>query len=61
MHTPEKLRKKLNDKVWQRIFDGYEGKKFYRIYHPLTRKIHKTRDVDINKGLLYNKSEVNSS
>lgn len=23
------------------------------------RKIHKTQDVDINKGLLYNKSKVN--
>ncbi len=59
VHVPEKLRKKLNDRAWQGIFVRYEGRNFYRIYHPLTRKIHKTRDVDIDEGLLYDKSEVN--
>ena len=37
---------------------GYEGNNLYRIYHPLTGKIHKTRDVDIDKSLLYNKSDI---
>ncbi len=60
VHVPEKLRKKLNDRAWQGIFVGYEGRNLYRIYHPLTGKIHKTRDVDIDEGLLYDKSEVNS-
>lgn len=58
MHVPEKKRKKLNNRAWQEIFVGYEEKNFYRIYYPLTRKIHKTQDVDI-EGLLYDKSEVN--
>ena len=59
VHVPEKMRKKLNDRAWQGIFVGYEGNSLYRIYHPLTGKIHKTRDVDIDEGLLYDKSEVN--
>ena len=59
MHVPEKMRKKLNDRAWQGIFVGYEGNSLYRIYHPLIRKIYKTRDVDIDEGLLYDKSEVN--
>ncbi len=59
VHVPEKLRKKLNDRAWQEIFVGYEGRNLYRIYHPLTGKIHKTRDVDIVESLLYDKSEVN--
>ena len=37
---------------------GYERHNFYRIYHPLTRKIHKTRDIDIDEGSFYNKSDV---
>lgn len=60
VHVPEKLRKKLNDTAWQGIFVGYEGRNLYRIYHPLTGKIHKTRDVEIDEGLLYDKSEVNT-
>lgn len=59
MHVPEKLRKKLNDIAWQGIFVSYGGRNPYRIYHPLTGKIHKTRDVDIDEGQLYDKSEVN--
>ena len=60
MHIPEKQRKKLNNKAWQGIFIGCKGKNLYRIYHPLTGKIHKTQDVNIDKELLYDKSEVNS-
>ncbi len=60
VHIPEKLKKKLNDKAGQGIFVGYEGRNLYRIYHPLTNNIHKTREVDIVESLLYNKSEVNS-
>ncbi len=59
VHVPEKLRKKLNDRAWQGIFVRYKGKNLYRIYHPLTGKIHKTRDVHIDESLLYDKSEVN--
>ena len=58
VNVPDKLRKKLIDRGWQGIFVGYEGNNLYKIYHPLTGKIHKTRDVDINEGLLYNKSNV---
>lgn len=54
-----KLRKKLNDRAWQEIFVGYEGNSLCRIYLPLTGKIHRTRDVDIDKGSLYDKSVVN--
>ena len=60
VHIPEKLRKKLTDRAWQRILVGYKGYNFYQIYHPLTGKIHKTRDDDIDKGFLYNKLEVSS-
>ncbi len=59
VHVPEKLRKKLNDRAWQGIFVGCEGRNLYRIYHPLTGKIHKTRDDDMDEGLLHDKSEVN--
>ncbi len=59
VHIPEKLRKKLNDRAWQEIFVGYEGRNLYRIYHPRSGIIHKTQDVDIDKGLFYDKSEVN--
>lgn len=54
------VQRKLNDTAWQGIFVGYEGRNLYRIYHPLTGKVHKTRDVDIDEGLLYDKSEVNT-
>ena len=37
---------------------SYEGNNLYRIYHSLTGKIHKTRDIDRDKGLLYNKADV---
>lgn len=59
MHVPEKLEKKLNNGAWQEIFIGYKEKNFYKTDHPFTRKIYKTWDVDIDKGLLYNKSEIN--
>ncbi len=59
VHVPEKPRRKLNNRAWQGIFVRYEGKNLYRIYHPLIGKIHKTRDVDIDESLLYDKSEVN--
>ena len=42
VHVPEKLRKKLIDGAWQGILVGYKGHNLYRIYHPLTGKIHKT-------------------
>ena len=59
VHVPKKQRKKLNNRAWQGIFIGYEGKNLYRIYHPFTGKIHKIQDVDIDKRLLYDKSKVN--
>lgn len=37
---------------------GYEGNNLYTIHHLLKQKIYKTQDVDINKSLLYNKSNV---
>lgn len=42
------LRKKLNNRTWQKIFISYERKNLYRIYHFLKRK-----------NLLYNKSKIN--
>ena len=59
MHVSKKLRKKLNNKAWQEIFVVNKEKNLYKIYHPLSRKIHKTRDVDIDKRLLYDKLETN--
>ncbi len=38
---------------------GYERNSLYRIYHSFTKKIYKTQDIDIDEGLLYDKSEVN--
>lgn len=59
MHLAKKLRKKLNDRAWPRIFVRYKEKYLYKIYYPFTKKILKTWDVDINKNLLYDKSEFN--
>lgn len=44
----------------QGIFVRYKRKNLYKIYHPLTRKIYKTQNIDIDKRLLYNKLEANS-
>lgn len=55
----EKHSNKFNDRAWQGIFISYKKTNFYRIYYLLTEKIHKTRDVDIDKNLLHNKSKVN--
>ena len=60
VHVPKKLKKKLTDRAWQGILVGYKRHNLFRIYHFLNGKIHKTRDVDIDKGFLYNKSEVDS-
>lgn len=51
--------KKRKNKVWQEIFVSYKRNNFYRIYHPLIRKIHKTLNIYMNEGILYDKSEVN--
>ena len=59
VHVPEKLRKKLKDRAWQGIFVGYKGRNLYKIYQPLTGKINKTRDIDIDEDLLCDKSKVN--
>lgn len=47
--------------MWQEIFDGYEGINLFRVYHSLINKIHKTQDIDIDKGCFYNKSKINLS
>ena len=54
------MRKKLNNRVWQGIFVSYERNSLYKIYYSLTGKIHKTQDINIDEGLLYNKFKVNS-
>lgn len=38
---------------------NYERTNLYKIYHLLTIKINKIRDINIDESLLYNKSEVN--
>lgn len=55
----EKQRNKLNDRAWQKFFISYKKITFYKIYYLFIEKIYKTQNVDIDKSLFYNKSEVN--
>lgn len=41
------------------MFVSYKGNNLYGIYHLFTRKIHRTRDIDKDESLLYDKSEIN--
>lgn len=54
----KKKKKKLNNKVQQKIFIKYERKNFYKIYYLLIKKIYKIKNININISLLYNKSEI---
>lgn len=55
------MRKKLTDRAWYGIFVRYEANKFYKIFYFLSLKIYKTWNVDLDKGLLYNKSDIKPS
>ena len=50
----------MDERSWQGIFVGYEGKNQYRIYYPQTGKVHVARDVKIDEYNLYDKSVTNS-
>lgn len=56
-HIPKKKQKKLNNRSWQGVFVGYKGNNQYRIYDPLTGKIHICRDVTVDEGNTYNPKE----
>ena len=59
VHIAKEKRRKLDERSWQEIFVGYEGKNQYRIYNPRTGKVHGARDVKINEYNLYYKSATN--
>ena len=59
VHIPKEKRRKLDERSWQGIFVGYEGKNQYRIYNPRTGKVHVARDVKIDEYNLYDKSATN--
>ncbi len=60
VHIPKKRRRKLDERSWQGIFVGYEGKNQYRIYNPRTRMVHVAWDVKIDEYNLYDQSATNS-
>ena len=53
VHIPKEKRKKLDDRSWQGIFVGYDGNNQYRIYDPLTGKVHVCRDITVDEGNIY--------
>ena len=50
----------MDEKSWQGIFVGYEGKNQYQIYNPWTRKVHVVQDVKIDDYNLDDKSAANT-
>ena len=57
VHIPKEKRKKLDDRSWQGIIVGYEGNNQYRIYDPLTGKVHVCRDITVDEGNIYNSKD----
>ncbi len=53
VHIPKEKRKKLDDRSWQGTLVGYEGNNQYRIYDPLTGKVHICRDVTVDENNTY--------
>ena len=57
VHIPKEKRKKLDDRSCQGIFVGYEGNNQYRIYDPLTVKVHVCRDITVDEGNIYDSKD----
>ena len=57
VHIPKEKRKKLDDRPWQGILVGYEGNNQYRIYDPLTGKVHVCRDITVDEGNIYDSKD----
>jgi len=50
--VPDEKRKKLDSKVWECIFVGYEDTcKAWRFYHPTTRTLMVSRDANFDEGM----------
>ncbi len=58
VHIPKNKRRKLDERSWQGIFVGYEGKSRYKIYNPHTDPVHVNKDVKIYEKSLYDKSSI---
>jgi len=55
VHVPDERRKKLDYKSTPGIFIGYSMTKQYRIYDPVAKKVHVSRDVVFREGRHYQK------
>jgi len=57
VHVPKTTgRHKLDSRSWQGIMVGYEGVNQWRIYNPVDRKIHVSRDVKFDELNVYDSS-----
>ena len=57
VHVPKTTgRHKLDSRSWQGIMVGYEGVNQWRIYNPVNRKIHVSRDVKFDELNIYDGS-----
>lgn len=56
VHIPKEKRTKVQDRLWQGIFIGYEGSN-YRIYDPTKGTITVTRTVTIDEKCFYDKEQ----
>ena len=49
-HIPDKKHVKLDDKSMKLIFVGYDSRsKTYKLYDPVNKKIHISRDVQVDE------------
>ena len=53
VHIPKEKQKKLDDRSWQGVLVGYERNNQYRVYDPLTEKVHICRDIAIDENSTY--------
>lgn len=57
VHIPKEKRAKLDDRSWQGTLVGYEGNNQYRIYDPLSGKVHISRDVTVDENNTYDSKD----
>lgn len=53
IHIPKEKKGKLDIRSWQGIFLRYKDTNQYYVYNSLTRKVHITQDLFVNKQHLY--------
>lgn len=59
VYVVKKMRQKLDEKSWQKIFIGQTGENQYEIFNPRTEKLHVARDTKIDEYNFYNKLAAN--